>query len=431
LLGPPLSEARQFALEVVSRLRSAGFIALWAGGCVRDLLMEREPHDYDVATSATPHQVRELFGFRRTLMIGAAFGVVIIKGSSRLQEQVEVATFRTDATYTDGRRPDSVTFSTPEKDAERRDFTINGMFFDPVTGEVIDFVGGREDLRNGIIRAIGDPHARLAEDKLRMMRAIRFAARFSFSIDPETEAAVTAHAADVAMVSGERIAIEFRKTLETDRAAWAVDRWHATGLMQVIAPEIRAHWESVGDTICELLSHAKRGKWIARAAAMYWPIVAADIHEPLATAKECIASLKQRLKLANDEAEAMLFGLESQSILARGTQLAWSRVQPLLIMPHIDTALAILAARGAISSALEMEANRLNEFLHLPPEKLNPPPLLDGQDLQQSGLAPGPQFREILQKARDLQLDRVLTDHKSAKEWLLQRDMKEYTEKRG
>ena len=413
-----MSEARQFALDVVNRLRSAGFIALWAGGCVRDVLMERDPHDYDVATSATPQQVRELFGFRRTLMVGAAFGVVIVKGSSKLQEQVEVATFRTDAPYSDGRRPDSVTFSTPEKDAQRRDFTINGMFFDPVASEVIDFVGGREDLRNGIIRAIGDPHARLAEDKLRMLRAIRFAARFSFELDPQTEAAVTAHAAEVAFVSGERIAIEFRKTLETERAAWAVECWHATGLMQVIAPEVYAHWESVGGSICELLRHSHRGGWNARAAALYWPLVSGDDHEPLALAKNCIASLKHRLKLANEEADALLFGLESQAILARSSQLAWSRVQPLLIMPHIHTAIALLAARGAKSPTLALEAHRLNEFVHWPPEKLNPPPLLDGQVLQQSGLAPGPQFRAILQTARDLQLDGELADREAATKWL-------------
>ena len=415
-----MSEARQFALDVVSRLRSAGFIALWAGGCVRDLLMEREPHDYDVATSATPQQVRELFGFRRTLMVGAAFGVVIVKGSSKLQTQVEVATFRTDATYTDGRRPDSVTFSTPEKDAERRDFTINGMFFDPIASEVIDFVGGREDLRNGVIRAIGDPHARLAEDKLRMLRAIRFAARFAFEIDSETEGAVTAHAAEVAMVSGERIAVEFRKTLETDRAAWAVGRWHATGLMQVISHEVHTQWETLGASICELVSHSVRGGWIARAAALYWPIVAADEQESISTAKNCIASLKQRLKLANEEAEAMLFALESQATLARGSQLAWSRVQPLLILPHIETALALLAARGATAPALAREASRLYEFLHWPSERLNPSPLLDGQVLQQSGLVPGPQFREILQKARELQLDGVLSDRQAAKQWLSQ-----------
>lgn len=387
---------------------------------MRDVLMERDPHDYDVATSATPQQVRELFGFRRTLMVGAAFGVVIVKGSSKLQEQVEVATFRTDATYSDGRRPDSVTFSTPEKDAQRRDFTINGMFFDPVAGEVIDFVGGREDLRNGIIRAIGDPHARLAEDKLRMLRAIRFAARFSFELDPQTQAAVTAHAAEVAFVSGERIAIEFRKTLETDRAAWAVERWYATGLMQVIAPEVYAHWESVGGLICELLRHSHRGGWNARAAALYWPLVSGDGHEPLAIAKNCIASLKHRLKLANEEADALLFGLESQAILARSSQLAWSRVQPLLIMPHIHTAIALLAARGATSPTLAMEAHRLNELLHWPPEQLNPPPLLDGQILQQSGLAPGPQFRAILQTARDLQLDGELADREAATKWLSQ-----------
>ena len=417
-----MSEARQFALDVVNRLRSAGFNALWAGGCVRDLLMEREPHDYDVATSATPHQVRELFGFRRTLMVGAAFGVVIVKGSSTLQEQVEVATFRTDAIYSDGRRPDSVTFSTPEKDAQRRDFTINGMFFDPVAGEVIDFVGGREDLRNGIIRAIGDPHARLAEDKLRMLRAIRFAARFSFEIDSQTQAAVTAHSAEVALVSGERIAVEFRKTLETERAAWAVELWQATGLMKVIAPEVDVHWENVADSLGELLRHAHRGGWIVRAAALYWPIVSEDGHEPLATAKNCIASLKQRLRLANEEADALLFGLESQATLARSTQLAWSRVQPLLIKPHILTALALLATRGATSPTLAMEAQRLYEILHWPPEKLNPPPLLDGQVLQRFGLAPGPQYRDILQKARDLQLDGELPDRESATKWLSESD---------
>ena len=326
---------------------------------------------------------------------------------------MEVATFRTDATYTDGRRPDSVTFSTPEKDAERRDFTINGMFFDPVASEVIDYVGGREDLRNGMIRAIGDPHARLAEDKLRMLRAIRFAARFAFEIDAETQAAVTAHAAEVALVSGERIAVEFRKTLETNRAAWAVERWYTTGLMQVIAPEIYDHWQQVGATICSLVEDSCDGGWIARAAAMYWPIVSTDDHAPIATAKNCIASLKLRLRLANEEADALLFALEAQPNLARSSQLAWSSVQPLLIMPHIETAIALLEARGKTIPSLAQEAKRLNEFLLWPKEKLNPPPLLDGQILQQSGLTPGPQFRAILEKARDMQLDGELTDGES------------------
>lgn len=414
-----MSESSQFALDVVHRLRSAGFIALWAGGCVRDLLMEIEPHDYDVATSATPQQVRELFGFRRTLMVGAAFGVVIVRGSSKIHEQVEVATFRTDATYTDGRRPDSVTYSTPEKDAERRDFTINGMFYDPIASEFIDFVGGREDLRNGIIRAIGDPHARLAEDKLRMLRAIRFAARFAFEIESQTAAAVKMHAADVALVSGERIAVEFRKTLETHRAAWAVRRLQETGLLNFIAPEVHANWRTVGDSVYELLQHSHGGGWIARAAAMYWPVLDSRDREPLSNAKACVASLKHRLKLANEETDALLFGLESQDILARSSQLAWSRVQPLLIAPHIHVALGLLAARGAGSPELALEAVRLNEFLLLPNDELNPPPLLDGRILKQAGLLAGPRFRAILQKARDLQLDGQLTDRDSALDWLL------------
>ncbi len=419
-----MSESREFALEIVRRLRAAGFVALWAGGCVRDLLMEREPHDYDVATSATPQQVRDLFGHRRTLMVGAAFGVVIVKGSSRLQDQVEVATFRTDASYSDGRRPDSVIFSTPEKDAERRDFTINGMFYDPLADEVIDYVGGREDLRNGIIRAIGDPHARLAEDKLRMLRAVRFAARFAFEIDGETEAAVTTHAAEVAQVSGERIAVEFRKTLETDRAMWAVERWHATGLLAVIAPEIERHWKNAGGSVCDLVGHCQRGGWLARAAAMFWPIVAADQAQLAPFARDCINSLKLRLKLANDEADALLFALHSQSTLEQSSQLAWSRTQPLLIMPHIDVALGLLAARGALNPVLASEAQRLHDCLLWPSDKLNPQPLLDGQILQQSGLVPGPQFRAILQNARDLQLDGVLTDRESAMRWLMQYDAK-------
>jgi poly(A) polymerase len=416
-----LSQAKQFAIEVVNRLRSAGFVALWAGGCVRDLLMEHEPHDYDVATSATPQQVRELFGFRRTLMVGAAFGVVIVKGSSKLQEQVEVATFRTDASYSDGRRPDSVTFSTPERDAERRDFTINGMFFDPIADEVIDFVGGRSDLRNGIIRAIGDPHARLAEDKLRMLRAVRFAARFGFEIDPETQAAIAAHASEVALVSGERIAVEFRKTLQTDRAAWAVTRWHETGLLEVIAPEISRHWDSLGDVTCALVQSAAHGGWLVRASALYWRLVNASGALVPADAQACVESLKLRLRLANDEAEAILFALDAQPVLEQASALAWSRVQPLLIRPHIHTAVGLLEARLCLAPALRGQVAWLRERLHWPQGKLNPAPWLDGQDLQKSGLVPGPVFRLILQEARDLQLDGILVDHSSALKWLAQR----------
>jgi len=181
--------AREFALWVVRRLRAAGHEALWAGGCVRDQILRIEPSDYDVATSATPDRVRDCFGRARTLAIGAAFGVITVRGR-RGQGQIEVATFRSDAAYSDGRHPDHVTFSTARQDAQRRDFTMNGLFYDPVADRVIDYVGGLPDLQAGIVRAIGDPYERIAEDKLRMLRAVRFAMRLDFRIDPDTWSAI-------------------------------------------------------------------------------------------------------------------------------------------------------------------------------------------------------------------------------------------------
>src|SRR3954447_24762852 len=206
---PDPARQRDFALEIAQKLRAAGFEALWAGGCVRDELLGLTPKDYDVATSATPEQIRDLFGHRRTLPIGAAFGVITVLGP-RTAGQIEGATFRTDAAYSDGRHPDSVTFSTAEHDAQRRDFTINGLFYDPVAEKVVDYVGGQEDLKARILRAIGNPRLRLSEDKLRMLRAVRFAAAFNFQIDPGTLLAIQEMAPQIGTVSGERIGAEIR-----------------------------------------------------------------------------------------------------------------------------------------------------------------------------------------------------------------------------
>src|SRR5438477_11155239 len=188
---------RAFAIDVVRNLQQAGFRALWAGGCVRDELLGHAPQDYDVATDARPEQVQKLF--RRTVAVGVSFGVVEVLGPRADDEtlHVQVATFRTDVHYTDGRHPDAVQFSSAEEDAKRRDFTINGMFFDPLAEKLIDYVGGREDLQNRVLRAIGDPARRFTEDKLRLMRAVRFAARFELSIDATTEDAVRAMAAEI------------------------------------------------------------------------------------------------------------------------------------------------------------------------------------------------------------------------------------------
>src|SRR5436853_6425461 len=188
---------REFATDVVRRLRAAGHAALFAGGCVRDMLLGREPDDFDVATDATPELVQKLF--KRTAAFGVSFGVVEVLGPKPLT--VQVATFRSDVSYSDGRHPDAVVFSSPEEDARRRDFTINGMFFDPLAQTVIDYVGGQEDLGDGILRAIGDPAQRFAEDKLRLLRAVRFATRFHLTMDPATAAAVRALAGEITVVS--------------------------------------------------------------------------------------------------------------------------------------------------------------------------------------------------------------------------------------
>ena len=228
---------REFAEQVVRQLTDAGFTALWAGGCVRDLLVGREPKDYNVATNARPEQVRDVFGKRRTLSVGESFGVIVVLGP-RSAGQVEVATFRTDGCYIDGRRPESVVFSSPEEDAQRRDFTINGMFYDPLKKQVLDFVGGEKDLAAGVLRAIGDPHARMEEDKLRMLRAVRFAATFEFDLDDATADAVRSMADQISVVSGERFAQELRRMQVDRHRARAIELCHKVDLLVRVLPEL-------------------------------------------------------------------------------------------------------------------------------------------------------------------------------------------------
>lgn len=226
---------REAAHDVVRRLRQNGFTAYFVGGCVRDELIGREPREYDVATSARPEQVVRLF--RRSLTVGAQFGVVIVVTG---EGEVEVATFRSDGAYVDGRRPTEVEFSDPRRDSERRDFTVNGLFLDPDTGEVLDYVGGREDLAANRLRAIGDPVARFREDKLRMLRAVRFVATHGMELDPRTSAAIEEHAADIAVVSWERINAELSRILLSGRSAAGLRLLRSLGLLAPILPELAA-----------------------------------------------------------------------------------------------------------------------------------------------------------------------------------------------
>ncbi len=243
-----LPNAKKHAAEIVSTLRKQGHQAYLAGGCVRDLLLSREPADYDVATNATPQQVMQIFP--QTYAVGEQFGVVLVPQSqsdgatgapARQGTTVEVATFRSDVGYSDGRHPDEVRFTQdPREDVQRRDFTINGMMLDPATNDVLDFVGGRDDLKAGIIRAIGDPERRFTEDKLRMLRAVRFAARFNYKIDPATMSAIQKLAPKIHQVSCERVREELTKMLTEGQARKAFELLDTTKLLPEVLPEIAA-----------------------------------------------------------------------------------------------------------------------------------------------------------------------------------------------
>lgn len=420
-----LRTAESFARSIVKQLVDAGHQALWAGGCVRDQLLGIPPHDYDVATSATPEQVRALFGHRQTLPIGLSFGVVVVLSGDAKVGQVEVATFRTDAQYSDGRRPDSVVYSTAEEDAQRRDFTINGMFYDPLLEKMVDYVGGQADLEAGIIRAIGDPERRIAEDRLRMLRGIRFAARFGFTLSPETWAAIKRNAQHVTLVSGERIADELRKTFQTPHASQALKQLADTQLLPAVLAEFAQHWSENGRFACGLVAEIEEAEGLSKFAAAAWALLHTNPHG----LAELLNSLKEHLKFSNKELQTLEFAFKAQTQLAQAPELAWSVTQPLLINPNIATALQVLKARANFARAsddspatpqLAGAVDWIAAQLQRPPLELDPPPLLNGQDLIGLGLRPGAEFRELLGRLRQMQLDGQLNDSPQAVEWIRQ-----------
>jgi poly(A) polymerase len=387
---PAASPQREFALEVVRKLRAAGFEALWAGGCVRDQLLGLSPKDYDVATSAKPEEIRAVFGERRTLAIGASFGVITVLGR-RHQGQVEVATFRTDAEYSDGRRPDSVHFTTAEHDAERRDFTINGLFFDPITEEVVDYVGGRDDLERKLIRAIGDPRLRLGEDKLRMLRAVRFAAAFHFAIEPNTLAAIQSMAAEVTTVSAERIGAEVRRMLLDSNRAVALDLSRETKLLARVLPEVDVLTTTDFAETRRILAALDEPTLALALAALLLKV--GDTHSP--------SIVGRRLRYTNREIERATWLLAHLSVLRDAPHAPWPRLQRVLVHDGAGELVALLASIGGPADAALTFAR---ERLAWPAEKLNPRPLIDGSDLIGHGLAPGPDFTRLLELVRDAQL---------------------------
>lgn len=431
---PNPEQQREFALYIVRTLRAAGHVAYWAGGCVRDQLLGRPPKDYDVATSAPPEEIRELFGRRRTLAIGAAFGVICVIGPQEAG-QVEVTTFRSDATYSDGRHPDSVTFSSPEEDAQRRDFTINGLFYDPLSQEVIDFVDGREDLAHGLVRAIGRPLERFQEDKLRMLRAVRFTATFDFQLEAQTKAAIRQMAGQIEVVSAERIAQEMRLMLPHASRTVSLELLFDSGLLAAILPEAVAmrgipqgkKMQPEGD----LWEHAMLVMQKLRSPSFTLALGALlhDIGKPATMCRrdgkltfydhelvgEDIAlRVCRRWKLSNKESERVCWLVRYHMYLGHARQMRWAKLQRMLTTEGIDELLDLHEADALASDGDTSQVDYCRELLRQPPEELNPAQLLSGHDLIRHGVPQGKHYKELLDQVRDAQLEKTIRSKRDA-----------------
>ncbi len=436
--------ARDFALKVVQRLQQAGFIAYWAGGCVRDQLLGFDPKDYDVATDARPEQIMALFPRRNE--IGAAFGVVQVIGPRGPDGQwltVEVATFRSDLGYSDGRRPDAVTFSSPQEDALRRDFTINGMFYDPVRGVLIDYVGGQADLEARRLRAIGNPWERFAEDKLRLLRAVRLAARYQLTIDAETLAAAKAMAAQITVVSPERIAEELRKMLRHQSRGQSVRLLRELELIPPLFPKLvptfsyphrltsagpntslsasqgqAAAGATIWDHTVSVVDHLpEEASFPLAMAALLHDIGKPELAQNVPTVQSWegheqrgasrAQAIAQRLRLANAEKDRIVWLIAHQSALFEAPQQKPHRWRPLLVHPGAEELLALHRAEALANGGEHLDAVEYCERLlrESPREWLDPPPLLRGGDLLALGIPQGPVIRRLLEAVRQAQWD--------------------------
>ncbi|NBX25891.1 MAG: CCA tRNA nucleotidyltransferase [Planctomycetes bacterium] len=390
---------RDAAAAIAARLEAAGHTAYFAGGCVRDELLGLHPADHDVATQATPDQIREIFPKARG--VGEHFGVMLVRHGGRT---VEVATFRGEGSYQDGRRPTQVTFADEVTDALRRDFTINGLFMHPASGRVIDHVGGRADLEARLLRAIGDPDARLEEDRLRLLRAVRFAARFDLSIDPATLAAVRRHAPELRGVSRERVGHEIRRMLAHAGRSAAVSLIEAQGLAPATLLEPEAAFEprriaslpGSASIACSLAS------WMLdRALPQSWA--------------QRLERWTEALVLSNQERDGVAAALTALDALRHDWPgMGVAQRKRLAASGGFADALAILQAE-APGAAGEIRG----DLVPLEASGLAPPPLLDGHELQRLGLQPGPAFRRILDAVYDAQLEGRVRTLDEARGWAL------------
>jgi poly(A) polymerase len=446
-----MRDAKQHAANIVRALRERGHQAYFAGGCVRDLLLGREPADYDVSTDATPQQVMQIFP--QTFAVGEQFGVVLVpepggatgvlaRPGERGKGAIEAATFRSDVGYSDGRHPDQVRFTKdPREDVERRDFTINGMLLDPSTDEILDFVGGREDLKAGIVRAIGDPERRFAEDKLRMLRAVRFAARFDYKIDPATMAAIQKLAPKIHQVSSERVREELTKMLTEGRARRAFELLDTTGLLPEVLPEISAmkgveqppQYHPEGDVFVHtqlLLEKLPAG--VSKTLA--WGALLHDVGKPptfrvapdrirfdghVEVGVKMAAEICRRLRFSNDETDQILALIDNHMRFADVQRMNQSTLKKFLRLAAFDEHLELhridcLSSHGQLDS---YEYSR-QQLQSIPPKAIRPTPLITGQDLIEAGYEPGPSFKEILTAVEDAQLEGRLASREAAMEYV-------------
>ncbi len=447
---------KSFAISIIGTLRDHGHKAYLAGGCVRDLLLGRDPADYDVATSATPDEVMRIFP--DAYGVGVQFGVVLVptgdvaRNASTAQPErkaaagdvsaggntVEVATFRSDIGYSDGRHPDEVRFSKdPREDVQRRDFTINGMLLDPVTNQVLDFVGGQKDLKARIIRAIGGPDRRFGEDKLRMLRAVRFAARFGFEIDPATFAAIRRLTPQIHQVSRERVRDELTRMLTEGQARAAFVLLDETGLLHEVLPEIEAmkgieqppQFHPEGDVFAHTLLLLEELPHPC-SAALAWGALLHDVGKPptfrvapdrirfdghVDVGVKMAEDICQRLRFSNDDTQQILALVDNHMRFAHAMRMSESTFKRFVRMPRFDEHLELhrLDCQASYGDLTTYDFTRA-KMAALTPEAIRPAPLVTGEDLIAAGHVPGPRFKQILSAVEDGQLEGRFHDREEA-----------------
>jgi poly(A) polymerase len=422
---------KQFAISIVRTLRDSGHQAFLVGGCVRDLLLGREPADFDVTTDATPDEVMRIFP--ETYAVGAQFGVVLVplpkeEVSKEENEAVEVATFRSDIGYSDGRHPDQVRYSKDvREDVERRDFTINGLLLDPISNEVLDYVGGREDLKAGVIRTIGDPERRFAEDKLRMLRAVRFAARFDYTIDPATFAAIQKLASQIGQVSRERVRDELTKMLTEGHARRAFLLLDESGLLKEVLPEISKmkgveqppQFHPEGDVFVHTLLLLDKLPQPC-SPTLAWGALLHDVGKPptfriadrirfdghVDVGVKMGQEILRRFRFSNDETEQILALIDNHMRFADVQRMKESTLKKFIRIPKFEEHLQLhridcLSSHGDLTSYNFTQ----EKIATMPPESVRPAPLITGVDLIEAGYEPGPRFKEILGAVEDGQLE--------------------------